>query len=127
MPHPVNLLHIFRTPFYKNTYGGLYLVLTVVLNEYYPAGTLLFKVNKKDNKTTSLTSFWCLFLNFEQISRCHLLFPLLTLKNQFSVLRNQLSFDFILCTSLQYLSEKIFVKFFGDIFFLLKDTTLMHI
>ena len=26
---PVNLLHVFRTPFYKNTYGGLLLNLNI--------------------------------------------------------------------------------------------------
>ena len=28
---PVNLLHIFRTPFYKNTYGGMLLMITFFL------------------------------------------------------------------------------------------------
>ena len=27
--YPVNLLHIFRTPFYKNIYGGLLLFLRI--------------------------------------------------------------------------------------------------
>ena len=32
---PVNLLHICRTPFYKNTYGGLLLHLAVISNLFY--------------------------------------------------------------------------------------------
>ena len=40
----------------------------------------LFKVNNKDNRMTSLTSFWWLIIvNFEQISHFLLVFPLLTL------------------------------------------------
>ena len=31
---PVNLLHIFKTPFYKNTSGGLLLIL-VIANYYF--------------------------------------------------------------------------------------------
>ena len=30
---PVNLLHIFRTPFFKNTYGGLFLSIDFFLEE----------------------------------------------------------------------------------------------
>ena len=36
--HPVNLLHFFRTPFYKNTYGGLLLIKDVFIapnSSYY--------------------------------------------------------------------------------------------
>ena len=33
---PVNLLHIFRTPFYKNTYGGLFLFRQSARVNFFP-------------------------------------------------------------------------------------------
>ena len=41
---PVNLLHIFRTPFSKNTSGGLLL-------KHYPVGIYLFKFNNENTRT----------------------------------------------------------------------------
>ena len=58
------MLQIYRSkPMSKYDFNkaALLLVLAVALNKYYQAGTLLFKVNNKDNKTTLLTFFWCLF------------------------------------------------------------------
>ena len=118
------MLQIYRSkPMSKYDFNkaALLLVLAVALNKYYQAVTLLFKVNNKDNKNWPFSGVF--FLNFEQISHLYLLFPLLTLKNQFDLdaHRNHLSFDFILCASLQYLSEKAFIKFLWDIFFLWKN------
>ena len=42
----------------------------------------MFKVNKKDTKTTSMMLFWCLYFNFEQISHLFLMFLLLILNRQ---------------------------------------------
>ena len=41
--------------------------------------TKLFKVNKKDTRTTSMTSFWYFYVNFEQSSTIVLVFLLLAL------------------------------------------------
>ena len=41
----------------------------------------LFIVNIKGTRKTSVTTFWCLVVNIEQISHIVLLFPLLTLNN----------------------------------------------
>ena len=35
-------------------------------------GVNMFKVNNKNSKTTSLTPFWCFFVNFEYISHIFL-------------------------------------------------------
>ena len=37
------------------------------------------QVNNKDTRTTSITPFWCLIVNFEEISLIVLVFLLLTL------------------------------------------------
>ena len=39
----------------------------------------MFKMNKKDTRTTSLTRFWCLIFNLEHISSFSLLFVFLLL------------------------------------------------
>ena len=90
---PINLLHILRPPFPKNTSGRLLLcgvpLLRQVIYEdhiqqtkHYSAivtlgkgVTYMFKVNSKDNRTTSLTSS-------EQISQLFLVLFLLALNNQ---------------------------------------------
>ena len=90
---PINLLHILRPPFPKNTSGRLLLcgvpLLRQVIYEdhiqqtkHYSAivtlekgVTYMFKVNSKDNRTTSLTSS-------EQITHLFLVLFLLALNNQ---------------------------------------------
>ena len=42
----------------------------------------MFKVNYKETITKSLTSFWCLIVNFEHISHHAFVFLLLTLSRQ---------------------------------------------
>ena len=37
------------------------------------------KVDNRHTRTTLMTTFWCLYINFEQISHIALVFPLLTL------------------------------------------------
>ena len=41
---PVNLLHIFRTPFYKNTYGAL--LLTIIFTNLVTIFTSLIDVHE---------------------------------------------------------------------------------
>ena len=42
----------------------------------------MFKVNNKNTRTTSMTSFWCFIVDFEHISQLSLVFLLLTLNKQ---------------------------------------------
>ena len=44
----------------------------------------MFKVNNKNTRMRSITSFWSLIVNFEHISDLFLVFLLLTLKKQIS-------------------------------------------
>ena len=48
--------------------------------KYNPAGIYLFKVNNGDTRTTSWRRFGVFIVNFKQIFRIVLVFPLLTLK-----------------------------------------------
>ena len=64
---PLNLLHIFRTPFYKNTYGGLLLTvninITTGMNYNYSLKQFL-DVTKDILKKFSLGT--CFIRNFSQ-------------------------------------------------------------
>ena len=102
---PVNFARFLRTPFLQNTSGRLLLkqvmlnyilVIYPNINNSFPSRHLLvqsqqekhrdnvwnlFKINNKNTRATSLTSFCCLLCNCERISHIVLEFVLLTLNN----------------------------------------------